>query len=112
VAYAPSEPARHGEILFSYCPRQSSDSVGFDTSRKGGVTFLTVEDAEKAICRQVSGGQLFCKIDRIAGVAVFARNKSPNDVLNEWANDIDQLLSKIDRTCHLIGKEVMLHSAA
>ena len=34
------------------------------------------------------------------------------DVLNSWSNNISELLSKVEKTCHLIHKESMVHGSA
>ncbi|KAG0002628.1 26S proteasome non-ATPase regulatory subunit 12 [Modicella reniformis] len=45
-----------------------------------------------------------------AGVVSFAKSKHPNEVLNEWSQDINALLGLIEKTCHLITKEEIIHS--
>ena len=34
------------------------------------------------------------------------------DILNSWSNNISELLSKVEKTCHLIHKESMVHGSA
>ncbi|CAJ0650772.1 14813_t:CDS:2 [Entrophospora sp. SA101] len=55
---------------------------------------------------------IYAKIDRPAGIVSFAEPKDPNQVLNDWSNNINSLLGLIEKTCHLITKEEMLHSIA
>lgn len=43
------------------------------------------------------------------GVATFASAMDPNDTLNAWSNDISELLGKVEKMCHLIHKENMVH---
>lgn len=60
----------------------------------------------------VSSKQLFCKIDRPAGIATFTPRETPSSMLNDWAGDISQLLGLVEKTCHLIHKENMVHGVA
>ena len=39
----------------------------------------------------------------------FAATKTPNELLNDWSDDISQLLNTLESTCHLIHKENMVH---
>eukprot|EP00463_Aulacantha_scolymantha_P001086 TRINITY_DN1755_c0_g1_i1.p1 TRINITY_DN1755_c0_g1~~TRINITY_DN1755_c0_g1_i1.p1 ORF type:complete len:156 (-),score=18.20 TRINITY_DN1755_c0_g1_i1:272-739(-) len=45
---------------------------------------LDEEKTEKFLSEMVSSKQLFAKIDRPAGIIVFDKKKSSNDILNEW----------------------------
>jgi len=58
---------------------------------------------------QVADKQIFARIDRLSRICTFAARKDPNDVLNDWAHDISDLLGKLEKTCHLIHKEQMVH---
>jgi 26S proteasome regulatory subunit N5 len=49
------------------------------------------------------------KIDRPAGLVTFAPKVSAEATLSEWSSDLGSLLSLVERTCHLINKENMLH---
>jgi len=49
------------------------------------------------------------KIDRPAGLVTFAPKVSPEETLSAWSSDLGSLLSLVERTCHLINKENMLH---
>ncbi|XP_011179163.2 26S proteasome non-ATPase regulatory subunit 12 [Zeugodacus cucurbitae] len=51
------------------------------------------------------------KIDRPVGIIYFTTKKSASDILNNWANDVNQLMSLVNKTCHLINKEECIHSA-
>uniref|UniRef100_A0A7S2RAT1 PCI domain-containing protein n=1 Tax=Rhizochromulina marina TaxID=1034831 RepID=A0A7S2RAT1_9STRA len=70
---------------------------------------LTVDEAEKQLSALVSQGALYAKIDRPAGIASFKSRATAEETLSEWSSDIGQLLSLVERTCHLINKENMLH---
>ena len=54
-------------------------------------------------------GTVTAKIDRLAGVINFRRPKDPNDILNEWSQNINSLMSLVNKTTHLITKEEMVH---
>jgi 26S proteasome regulatory subunit N5 len=43
------------------------------------------------------------------GIIVFARKKDANDMINAWASDIDDLLSLVEKTTHMINKENMIY---
>ncbi|KAJ8602263.1 hypothetical protein CTAYLR_003651 [Chrysophaeum taylorii] len=70
---------------------------------------LTEDDAERHVSHMVSNSGLYCKIDRPAGIARFAKPKPPEEVLSDWAADISKMLNLVEMTCHLINKEMMIH---
>lgn len=53
--------------------------------------------------------QMYARLDRPAGIITFAPPKKPNELLNDWASDISQMLNLIEGACHLIHKENMIH---
>ena len=55
------------------------------------------------------GGCRAARLDRPAGIVTFAPPKKPNELLNDWSNDISQMLNLIEGACHLIHKENMIH---
>jgi 26S proteasome regulatory subunit N5 len=67
---------------------------------------------EAYVSEMVSSKQLFAKIDRPTGIVTFARKQDANDVLNNWANDISELLNVVDRTTHLINMENIRYGKA
>lgn len=51
------------------------------------------------------------KINRMEGIVVFHhRKQETNDMLQSWNNNINETLSKIEYTCHLISRDVMVHN--
>jgi len=48
---------------------------------------------------------IFGKIDRMSGIINFKVKKNENEILNEWAVDINSVLHLIDQTCNLIKRE-------
>lgn len=47
--------------------------------------------------------------DRPSGVVCFSRSKEPNDILNDWSNNLNTLMQLVNKTTHLINKEEMVH---
>mmetsp|Transcript_18838 Transcript_18838/g.75139 ORF Transcript_18838/g.75139 Transcript_18838/m.75139 type:complete len:501 (+) Transcript_18838:77-1579(+) len=70
---------------------------------------LAPDDAERQVSHMVSESGLYCKIDRPAGIARFAKPKPPEEILSDWAADINKMLNLVEMTCHLINKENMIH---
>jgi len=73
---------------------------------------LSEEESEKNVCDMVVAGSLFCRIDRLKGILTFQATKDPTEILNLWSNNISELLSKVEKTCHLIHKESMVYGVA
>eukprot|EP00188_Purpureofilum_apyrenoidigerum_P002040 Plantae.Rhodophyta-Purpureofilum_apyrenoidigerum.ctg22121.p1 GENE.Plantae.Rhodophyta-Purpureofilum_apyrenoidigerum.ctg22121~~Plantae.Rhodophyta-Purpureofilum_apyrenoidigerum.ctg22121.p1 ORF type:complete len:454 (+),score=124.89 Plantae.Rhodophyta-Purpureofilum_apyrenoidigerum.ctg22121:110-1471(+) len=71
---------------------------------------LSEVDAEERITRMVSDEKaIWAKIDRPAGIVVFAKPSSVDTVLNDWAGNVANLLEIVEKTCHLVHKENMVH---
>ena len=79
------------------------------TDRLAMLLGLSEGEAEKELSALVSDGDLFAKIDRPAGIVSFTPRVSPEETLSAWSSDIGQLLGLVERTCHLINKENMIH---
>ncbi|KAI3694734.1 hypothetical protein L1987_77704 [Smallanthus sonchifolius] len=73
---------------------------------------LTVEEAEKHLSDMVVSKALVAKIDRPLGIVSFQSVKDSNDVLNSWAINLEKLLDLVEKSCHQIHKETMVHKAA
>jgi len=82
------------------------------TRRLSSLLSLSDEETETYLSEMVSSKQLFAKIDRASGIVVFERTQSPNELLNAWASDVSSLLVLVEKTCHIINKENMLHANA
>ncbi|RIB22313.1 hypothetical protein C2G38_2243367 [Gigaspora rosea] len=82
------------------------------TKRLTQLLDLNEEDTEEFLSKLVVSKTIYAKIDRPAGIVSFASPKDANQVLNDWSNNINSLLGLIEKTCHLITKEEMLHSIA
>lgn len=72
---------------------------------------LTSDVVEVFISGMVADGDLLVKIDRPEGVVEFRQKKSPDETLTDWTLKINDLVGLVDKTCHLIHKENMLHEA-
>jgi len=78
------------------------------TSRLASLLALTVDQTEEHLSELVSSKQLYAKIDRPTGVVTFSRKETPTTVLQAWSSDVTDMLSLVEKTCHLINKEYML----
>jgi hypothetical protein len=45
-------------------------------------------------------------------VATSQAKADATDMLNSWSNNISELLGKVEKTCHLIHKESMIHGTS
>ncbi|OAY78643.1 26S proteasome non-ATPase regulatory subunit 12 homolog A-like [Ananas comosus] len=72
---------------------------------------LSLEEAEKHLSDMVVSKSLVAKVDRPMGVACFQTAKDSNEVLNSWATNLEKLLDLVEKSCHQIHKEVMVHKA-
>lgn len=68
---------------------------------------LDVNRLEQEISSMVSDGSVYAKIDRPKDIVRFAAAKNPEEILSDWASDIDKLLHLVETTTHLINKENM-----
>ncbi|MBA0600833.1 hypothetical protein Gorai_004029 [Gossypium raimondii] len=73
---------------------------------------LTVEEAEKHLSEMVVSKALVAKIDWPMGIVCFQVAKDSNEILNSWAVNLEKLLDLVEKSCHQIHKETMVHKAA
>ncbi|XP_058115680.1 26S proteasome non-ATPase regulatory subunit 12 homolog A-like isoform X2 [Magnolia sinica] len=73
---------------------------------------LSLQEAEKHLSEMVVSKSLVAKIDRPMGIVCFQVAKDSNDVLNSWAMNLEKLLDLVEKSCHQIHKETMVHKAA
>jgi 26S proteasome regulatory subunit N5 len=71
---------------------------------------LAVADAEDNLSQLIVNKTIYGRIDRPSGIVTFASKKHPDQVLNEWSGQVNELLKLISKTNHLITKEEMVHS--
>lgn len=72
---------------------------------------VIVQEAEKHISDMVNSKALIAKIDRPMGIVSFRTAQDSNGVLNSWASNLEKLLDLVEKSCHQIHKETMIHKA-
>lgn len=71
---------------------------------------LPEEDTERKLAAMVSDKKaLWARIDRPASIVSFAKPKDADAILNGWANNVSSLLDIVEKTCHLVHRETMVH---
>ncbi|CAM8915805.1 unnamed protein product [Rhodiola kirilowii] len=73
---------------------------------------LSLQEAEKHLSDMVVSKALVAKIDRPMGIVNFQTASNSNEVLNSWATNLEKLLDLVEKSCHQIHKESMVHKAA
>ncbi|XP_039036994.1 26S proteasome non-ATPase regulatory subunit 12 homolog A isoform X1 [Hibiscus syriacus] len=73
---------------------------------------LTVQEAEKHLSEMVVAKAMVAKIDRPMGIVCFQVAKDSNEILNSWAVNLEKLLDLVEKSCHQIHRETMVHKAA
>ncbi|XP_010546380.1 PREDICTED: 26S proteasome non-ATPase regulatory subunit 12 homolog A-like [Tarenaya hassleriana] len=73
---------------------------------------LSIEEAEKHLSEMVVSKALVSKIDRPSGTVCFQAGKDSSDILNSWAMNLEKLLDLVEKSCHQIHKETMVHKSA
>eukprot|EP00243_Klebsormidium_subtile_P003291 TRINITY_DN16644_c0_g1_i1.p1 TRINITY_DN16644_c0_g1~~TRINITY_DN16644_c0_g1_i1.p1 ORF type:complete len:477 (+),score=150.55 TRINITY_DN16644_c0_g1_i1:140-1570(+) len=73
---------------------------------------LPTEETEKYLADMVTTKALVAKVDRPAGIINFQARQDSHEVLNTWAVSIEKLLELVEKSCHQIHKEAMLHKVA
>eukprot|EP00005_Dracoamoeba_jomungandri_P004397 CAMPEP_0174249920 /NCGR_PEP_ID=MMETSP0439-20130205/248_1 /TAXON_ID=0 /ORGANISM="Stereomyxa ramosa, Strain Chinc5" /LENGTH=461 /DNA_ID=CAMNT_0015329865 /DNA_START=15 /DNA_END=1400 /DNA_ORIENTATION=+ len=71
---------------------------------------LSIEEAERHISNMVSSHVVWARLNRPEGIVSFTPRKDPNEILNSWSHDIKHLLNLLEKTCHLIQRENMVHN--
>jgi len=82
------------------------------TKRIAQLLLLDERTSEAYLSEMVSSKQLFAKVDRPKGTIAFEKNMSDSDVVDKWSNDVSDLLTLVEKTCHMIAKENMIHKIA
>lgn len=72
---------------------------------------MLFQEAEKHLSEMVVSKALIAKVDRPMGVVSFQSAKDSNDILNSWASNLEKLLDLVEKSCHQIHKETMVHKA-
>ena len=70
---------------------------------------VSVQRAEQEFCDLVVYKRVHANINRLEGIVVFLHMKQGvNDKLTAWNNDIKTTLDKVEYTCHLIDRNIMV----
>ncbi|KAG2533815.1 26S proteasome non-ATPase regulatory subunit 12 homolog A-like [Panicum virgatum] len=80
-------------------------------NRLADLLCLSLQEAEKHLSDMVNSKSLVAKIDRPMGVVSFGTAQDSNGVLNSWATNLEKLLDLVEKSCHQIHKETMIHKA-
>lgn len=70
---------------------------------------LDSDRAEEFVSEVVQEKQLYAKIDRPGGIVNFEKPQSPPELLNALGADLSALLGLVDKTCHMVSKENIMH---
>lgn len=74
------------------------------------VCLSLLQESEAFLSNLVVNKTIFAKVDRLAGIINFQRPKDPNNLLNDWSQKLNSLMSLVNKTTHLIAKEEMIHN--
>lgn len=67
---------------------------------------LDADTLEKHVSKMVSDGSIYARIDRPSDIIRFAAEKTSEETLSDYASDIKSLLFLVEKTTHLIHKEI------
>ncbi|CAL9735750.1 26S proteasome regulatory subunit Rpn5p [Monosporozyma servazzii] len=78
-------------------------------SRLNELLDLSEAETESFISDLVNQGIIYAKVNRPAKIVNFEKPKDSSELLNEWSNNVDELLEQIETIGHLITKEEIMH---
>ncbi|XP_067935609.1 26S proteasome non-ATPase regulatory subunit 12-like [Watersipora subatra] len=70
---------------------------------------LTSDETEEFLSKLVVKKTVSAKINRLSGIIQFASSKNPNDILDDWSRNIQELMNLVKKSTHLITKEEMVN---
>eukprot|EP00177_Eucheuma_denticulatum_P004761 GFKZ01008652.1.p1 GENE.GFKZ01008652.1~~GFKZ01008652.1.p1 ORF type:complete len:522 (-),score=92.68 GFKZ01008652.1:284-1696(-) len=71
---------------------------------------LSEEDTERKLAAMVSDKKaLWAKIDRPAKIVSFAKPQDADAILNKWSSNVTDILDIVEKACHLVHRETMVH---
>jgi len=82
------------------------------TTRLCQLLGLNQDDVEERISDLVTKGSIYARIDRPGGIISFRKPSDPINSLNDWKSNVSDLLNLIEKTCHSIQRENMVHQHA
>jgi len=70
-----------------------------------------IDKTETFLCQLIVDGTVQnAKIDRLDGEVKFKRVQSPAEVMDDWSYSISHVMSMMNKACHLMTKEEMVHN--
>ena len=78
-----------------------------EIKRISEMTCVPIDEIENEIADMVVNNFIFAKINRIEQIVNFRKKTDHHDVLDDFNYDMDNMLKKIEETCHLINKEYL-----
>ena len=79
------------------------------TSHLASLLGLEEAETEERVAALVVAGTIYARMDRPAGITTFRKQRPAEEVLDDWAGDISELLNLVGSTSRLISKEMMVH---
>ena len=73
------------------------------------MTLVPMDEIENELADMVVNNYIFAKINRIEKIVNFRKKTDHHDILDNFNYDMDNMLKKIEETCHLINKEYLKH---
>ena len=73
------------------------------------MTLVSIEEIENELADMVVNNYIFAKINRIEKIVNFRKKTDYHDELDNYNYDMNNLLKKIEETCHLINKEYLTY---
>ena len=73
------------------------------------MTNVPNDEIENELADMVVNNYIFARINRIEKIVNFRKKTDHHDVLDNFNYDMDNMLKKIEETCHLINKEYLKH---
>ena len=73
------------------------------------MTLVSIDEIENELADMVVNNYIFAKINRIEKIVNFRKKTDYHDELDNYNYDMNNLLKKIEETCHLINKEYLTY---
>lgn len=71
------------------------------TKRMSSLLDLTEEETEEFLSNLVINKTISGKVDRLTGIVTFEKQKDPNEMLNDWSNNLTLLMNTINKTTQI-----------
>eukprot|EP01130_Rhizamoeba_saxonica_P012196 TRINITY_DN5124_c0_g1_i1.p1 TRINITY_DN5124_c0_g1~~TRINITY_DN5124_c0_g1_i1.p1 ORF type:complete len:443 (-),score=103.53 TRINITY_DN5124_c0_g1_i1:110-1411(-) len=79
------------------------------TQRLSELLDLDPQKTEDCLCKLVVKKAIYAKVDRFEGIVSFIKQETTAETLNNWNQNISELLNLVESTCHMIHRENMIH---